>query len=434
MTIAATFSNQACGICGSSMFAITPLGFTVCRKCGCEQEAENLSQSLGKKEFTEQGVPSGHAILGIASKRTLGLTKERVNRKFQRLQNVDTYIQRDYKQNVQVTAYKEIMRITGAIGLSQTVAEKISAYFMGIYEKTTARKLEHSLSVLVPVVIYRCATIFNYTVNLKSILTHIKCTPRQFNKVLVSTYTLFTVGNKYELIMESIRGIASKMHMPEKVFLRAIEILHASTKMSNTTIGVAAASCLAVAVLSLKMKKAYPIYEIADAIHVAASAVGNKIAEVFSSKSAPKSIPELSSIIPKIYGKVLLNSKKTAKITKVEKNILGRIMCVADALNMRPEVRGRAIRILRTNFGQLGMTTPEVAAGACLSLSVFSLQLRTQYRMLKIAKQLGSSVSAISSRAYKVVTARKMKVDYHVYELEEKVPHFYERLVGEYQV
>jgi len=175
----------------------------------------------------------------------------------------------------------------------------------------------------------------------------------------------------------------------------------------------------------------FPIYHIADTIHVAPSSVGNKILEVFRKKSGSVKLSKLYSLIPKVFDKLILKSRKSRKMAKIQDNILTRVMAAADELKMAPEVRGRAIRILRSNLSTLAMTTPDVAAGVCLNMSVLSLQRILDYRIRSIARILSVSSSAITACAYRVMRAHGFVCDFRIYELEERVPHFYERIVGE---
>jgi len=121
MTITTTFINQNCAICGSSHFAITSTGFTICRACGGEQEIENISSGLSCRDYTTEGAPKNYAILSKVTSTTIGNTKERSAGKFQKMQKVQVRtIQTSgkYQRTITITAYNEIMRMCGALGLS----------------------------------------------------------------------------------------------------------------------------------------------------------------------------------------------------------------------------------------------------------------------------------------------------------------------------
>jgi len=86
--------------------------------------------------------------------------------------------------------------------------------------------------------------------------------------------------------------------------------------------------------------------------------------------------------------------------------IVSRMRIVVGELQMPNEVLGRAIRLLRSTCVIVTMTTPDHAAGACLAMAVYSLGLHKQYRIFSIAKKLGVSSTAITSRIYKVLASR----------------------------
>jgi len=121
----------------------------------------------------------------------------------------------------------------------------------------------------------------------------------------------------------------------------------------------------------------------------------------------------------------------TPTLETIQENIFNRMMQVAHDLKMEPEIRGRAIRILDTNFDQLTMTAPEIAGGACLCLSVHSLQSVAFYPITRIAKRLKVSAKEIYSISYSLLAARGIPFDHHSCEVEELLPHVYNRLVGE---
>jgi len=110
-------------------------------------------------------------------------------------------------------------------------------------------------------------------------------------------------------------------------------------------------------------------------------------------------------------------------------DIVSRIRFVASELQMPNEVLKRAIRLLQSTCVIVTMTTPDHAAGACLAMAVYSLGLREEYRIYTIAKKLGVSSTAITSRMFKVMASRGIRCQYANRELQSVIANCYPDLI-----
>jgi len=107
-----------------------------------------------------------------------------------------------------------------------------------------------------------------------------------------------------------------------------------------------------------------------------------------------------------------------------------RIFDAVEGLTMPEEVGIRAIQVLKSNLRTISMTTQDVAAGACITVAVLSLQIREHYPIMHIARFLGISSSAIRARIFKLLASRDFNLGYRMNDVALMMPSIYPALVG----
>lgn len=273
---------EKCDLCGANDLIRNQQGFLICNICGGEQEMVNILNNI---DFDEENNPKNYQIHSSMQYTSVGTKFERVTEKFKRLEYTQNYANRKYENSVFKSAYREILRICSRLELPNSFIKDAFGIFKKVWKKLKPGKLERSYINLVPVVVYRTAQIFEISIDLKLLLSSMKCSGKKFKTVLVTTYDKFPSTNKSRDIFNKIERLCTKMKMPAEIKIRAYDILNAnSSVLMATTSSVAASAAVGLSVISLGLRKEYRLYKIGKNIGASAAAISSRIFKVLKSR------------------------------------------------------------------------------------------------------------------------------------------------------
>ena len=132
---------------------------------------------------------------------------------------------------------------------------------------------------------------------------------------------------------------------------------------------------------------------------------------------------------PKKFKTCLISTYKLFPTLNHKNHILKRIDRLCNELNMNHNLKSRALEIFQINKSVLMCTTGNVCVGSSVSLAVFSLNLRSEYPISKIARKIKSSSSAISSRIQRVLKSRRIPSAFKAKQLDAIIPEYYGKLI-----
>jgi transcription initiation factor TFIIIB Brf1 subunit/transcription initiation factor TFIIB len=227
------------------------------------------------------------------------------------------------------TVEELIKRITVTMGMPQSVEDRaIEFYHSTLYFENTSASASAASSIAIAVLalelkesypIYKIAqcieiapsvickriqSIFRTKSGIFSIKQLSSRIPKLYDRLIAANRKKLALSHIQDNIRECILRVTHDMHMPHEVCGRAIGFLKANFSIiSMTTLEVAAGACIALAVLSLRLRSVYHIVTIARYLKISGSSITSRIYKVLSFRniSARYHIYELESLIPEMY-------------------------------------------------------------------------------------------------------------------------------------
>lgn len=278
-------SYEKCELCGSNDLIRNPEGFLICNVCGAEQLLSNMSNMSDSVEFGDKNNPINYQIYAPTQYTTVGTKLERNTKRFRKLEYAQEFANRKYENVVFKKAYRELLRICSVLQLPNSFVKDSFGILKKVWRKLTPGRLERNYLNLVPVVVYRVAQMFEISIDLKFLLSSMKCSGKKFKTVLVSTYDKFPSVNKEQEILNKIDRICNEMKMPSEIKMRALEIFHANSAVfCSTTSSAASSAAVGLSVISLKLRNEYRLYKIGKVGGSSAAAISSRIFKVLKSR------------------------------------------------------------------------------------------------------------------------------------------------------
>jgi hypothetical protein len=131
----------------------------------------------------------------------------------------------------------------------------------------------------------------------------------------------------------------------------------------------------------------------------------------------------------KKFRKVLISTYKEFPVFNHAGFIIKGIEQICKDFLLPDAVKARALKIFKSNRSILMSTTGNVTKGTAISLALISLGLRKQIPIMKLAKNIGTSCSAICSRIFKLLSYRKIIVPHKIKDLDVIIPDIYRKII-----